>query len=67
LHFVAVFQVASLLSIGVDNEKSGGTKQKMGTDNKKALELDNRIVKSYFGLISALNKLLKNATKHPVA
>jgi hypothetical protein len=44
LHFVAVFQVASLLSIGVDNEKSGGTKQKMGTDNKKALELDNRIV-----------------------
>ena len=36
LHFVAFFQVASLLSIKVDNRK-------VGVDNEKALELDNRI------------------------
>ena len=36
LHFVAFFHVASLLSIGVDNEK-------VGVDSEKALELDNRI------------------------
>ena len=34
LHFVAFFHVASLLSKGVDNEK-------VGVDNKKALELTN--------------------------
>ena len=37
LHFSAFFRVASLLSIGVDNEK--------------ALELDNGIFFSYFSLI----------------
>ena len=45
LHFVAFFHVASLLSTGVDNEK-------VGLDNEKALELDNRIFFSYFNLIS---------------
>jgi hypothetical protein len=38
LHFVAFFQVASLFSTGVDNEKS--------------IELDNRITFSYFSLNS---------------
>jgi hypothetical protein len=38
LHFVAFFHVASLFSIGVDNEK--------------ALKLDNRIFFSDFSLIS---------------
>ena len=37
LHFVAFSYVASLLSTGVDNEK-------VGLDNEKALELDNRII-----------------------
>ena len=37
LHFVTFFHVASLLSTGVDNEK-------VGVDNEKALELDNRII-----------------------
>ena len=37
LHFVAFFHVASLLSTGVDNEK-------VGVDNKKALELTNSTV-----------------------
>ena len=45
LHFVAFFHVASLFSTGVDNKK-------VGVDNEKALELDNRIVFSYFSLIS---------------
>ena len=45
LHFVAFFHVASLLSTGVDNEK-------VGVDNEKALELDNRIFFSYISLIS---------------
>ena len=45
LHFVAFFQVASLLSTGVDSEK-------VGVDNEKALELDNKIFFSYFSLIS---------------
>ena len=36
LHFVAFFHVASLLSTKVDNGK-------VGVDNEKALELDNRI------------------------
>ena len=36
LHFVAFFHVASLFSTGVYNEK-------VGVDNEKALELDNRI------------------------
>ena len=44
LHFVAFFHVASLLSTGVDNEK-------VGVDNEKALDLDNRITFSYFSLI----------------
>ena len=37
LHFIAFFHVASLLSTGVDNEK-------VGVDNKKALELTNSTV-----------------------
>jgi hypothetical protein len=37
LHFVAFFHVASLFSTGVDNEK-------VGVDNKKALELTNSFV-----------------------
>ena len=37
LHFVAFFHVASLFSTGVDNEK-------VGVDNKKALELTNSTV-----------------------
>ena len=37
LHFVAIFHVASLFSTGVDNEK-------VGVDNKKALELTNSTV-----------------------
>ena len=44
LHFVAFFHVASLFSAGVDNKK-------VGVDNEKALELDNRIIFSYFSLI----------------
>ena len=36
LHFVAFFHVASLLSTGADNKK-------VGVDNEKLLELDNRI------------------------
>ena len=43
LHFVAFFHVASLLSTGVDNEK-------VGVDDEKALELENRI---FFLYISA--------------
>ena len=39
------FHVASMFSTGVDNEK-------VGVDNEKALELDNRIFFSYFSLIS---------------
>ena len=46
LHFVAFFNVASLSPTGVDNEK-------VGVNNVKALELDNRIYFfSYFSLIS---------------
>ena len=45
LHFVAFFHVALLLSSEADNKK-------MGVDNEKALELDNRIIFSYFSLIS---------------
>ena len=45
LHFVAFFHVASLFSTAVDNEK-------VGVDNKKALELDKRIFFLYFSLIS---------------
>ena len=45
LHFLAFFYVASLLSTGVDNEK-------VGVDNEKAVELNNRIIFSYFSLIS---------------
>ena len=45
LHFVAFFHVASLFSIEVENKK-------VGVDNEKALELDNRMIFSYFSLIS---------------
>ena len=45
LHFVAFFHVASLFSTGVDIKK-------VGVDNEKALELDNRIFFSYFSPIS---------------
>ena len=41
LHFVAFFHVASLLSTGVDNKK-------VGVDNEKGLELDNRIIFFHF-------------------
>ena len=51
LHFVAFFHVVSLFSTRVDNEK-------VGVDNKKALQLDNRIISSHSS---------KNAIKHPVA
>ena len=44
LHFVAIFQVASLLFIRVDNKKVGSDNRKVGVDNKKALELDNSTV-----------------------
>ena len=37
LHFVAFFHVASLFSTGVDNKK-------VGVENEKALELDNRVI-----------------------
>ena len=42
---VAFFHVDSLFSTGVDNEK-------VGLDNEKALDLDNRLIFSYFSLIS---------------
>jgi hypothetical protein len=51
LHFVAFFHVASLLSTGVDNGKVGVDNEKVGIDNENALELDNRILFSYFSLI----------------
>ena len=60
LHFVAFFHVASLLSTGVDNEK-------VGVDNEKALELDNRIFFFIFQPDFNIEISLKNATKHPVA
>ena len=44
LHFVAFFHDASLLFTEVDNEK-------VGADNEKALDLDNRIFFSYLSLI----------------
>ena len=44
LHFVAFFHVASLFSTGVENKK-------VGVDNKKALELENRTIFSYFSLL----------------
>ena len=40
LHFVAFFRAALLLFIEVDNEK-------VGVDNEKALELDNKISCSF--------------------
>ena len=45
VHFVAFFHVASLFYTGVDNEK-------VGVDNEKALEPDNRIFFPYLSLIS---------------
>ena len=77
LHYVAFFQVASLLSPGVHNEK-------VEVDNEKALELTNSTVfhrgrqqKSsragqqniFFIFEPDFNEEIspKNATKHPVA
>ena len=60
LYFVAFFHVASLSSTGVDNKK-------VGVDNEKALELDNRI---FFFIVQPdfnIEISSKNATKHPVA
>jgi hypothetical protein len=45
LHFVAFFHVASLFSTGVDNEK-------VGIDNRKALELETEYFFLHFSLIS---------------
>ena len=60
LHFVAFFHVASLLFTEVDNEK-------VGADNEKALELNNRTF--FFIFQQDFNTEIppKNATKHPVA
>ena len=51
LHFVAFLGVASLFvrevenrKVGVDNRKVKQTTEKGGVDNKKALELTNRII-----------------------
>ena len=51
LHFVAFFHVASLFvrevenrKVGVDNRKVKQTTEIGGVDNKKALELTNRII-----------------------
>jgi hypothetical protein len=62
LHFVAFFQVASLFSTEVDNEKVVVDNEKalemtnsiisIEVDNEKALELDNRMIFSFFSLIS---------------
>ena len=62
MQFVAFFHVASLFSMGVDNEKVGvDNKKALELTNstvfhrdrqEKALELDNRIIFSYFSLIS---------------
>ena len=63
LHFVAFFHVALLLStgaLGVDNKK-------VGVDNEKALELDNRIFFFIFQPDFNLEISPKNATKYPVA
>ena len=60
LHFVVFFHVASLFSTGVDNEK-------VGVDNEKALELDNRIFFFIFQPDFNVEISPKNATKHPVA
>ena len=60
MHFVAFFNVASLFSTGVDNEK-------VGVDNEKALELDNRIFFFIFQPDFNVEISPKNATKHPVA
>ena len=60
LHFVAFFYVSSLLSTGVDNEK-------VGVDNEKAPELDNRDNCFIFHPDINIEISPKNATKHPVA
>ena len=49
-----------LLCAGVDNEK-------VGVDNKQALELDNRIFFFIFHPNFNIEISPKNATKHPVA
>ena len=55
LHFVAFFQVVSLFSIGLDILKAleldNNTVFQWGRQ-QKTLELDSRIIFSYFGLIS---------------
>ena len=60
IYFVALFDVASLLSTGVDNKK-------VRVDNEKALELDNRIFFFIFQPDFNIEISPKNATKHPVA
>ena len=55
LHFVAFFHVASLFSTGVDNKK-------VGVDNEKALELDNRTFFFIFHPDFNVEISLKNAT-----
>ena len=60
LHFVAFFHVDLLFSTEVDNEK-------VGVDNEKALELDNRICVFIFKSNFNVEISPKNATKHPVA
>ena len=60
LHFVAFFHVAPLFSTGVDNKK-------VGVDNEKALELENRIILFIFQPDFNVEISPKNATKHPVA
>ena len=60
LHFVAFFHIASLFSTGLDNAK-------VGVDNEKAQELDNRIIFFIFQPDFNVEVSPKNATKHPVA
>ena len=55
-----IFHVASLLSTGVDKEK-------VGVDNEKTLELDNRIFFFIFQPDFNIEISPKNATKHSVA
>ena len=60
LHFVAFSHVASLFSTGIDNKK-------VGVENEKALELDNRVIFLIFQPDYNVEISRKNATKHPVA
>ena len=56
LHFVVFFHVASLLTTRVDNKK-------VGVDNEKALELDNKIFFFIFQPNFNTEISPKNATK----